>query len=109
MTAYQGVNGDTKRLYSCHVTKLNRRLKSDHRVFVLCDKHLYRLTTDYQLAKRGTIELEMITGLSISVGKDQAVVIHCVVSQKKYLSQKFLDNHIIIAFYYCSTYIPYFF
>lgn len=80
MTAYQEVNGDKKRLYSCHVTKLNRRLKSDQRVFVLGEKHLYRLNSDYQLAKRGTIELEMITGLSISTGKDQTIVIHCVVS-----------------------------
>ena len=80
MTAYQEANGDKKRLYSCHVTKLNRRLKSDQRIFVLCDKHLYRLTRDYQLAKKGTIELEMITGLSISTGKDQTIVVHCVVS-----------------------------
>ena len=85
MIAYQEVNGDKKRLYSCHVTKLNRRLKSDRRVFVLGEKHLYRLTTDYQLAKRGTIELEMITGLSISTGKDQTIVIHCVVSLNQYL------------------------
>ena len=81
MTAYQEVNGDKKRLYSCHVTKLNRRLKSDQWVLVLGEKHLYRLNSDYQLAKRGTIELEMITGLSISTGKDQTIVIHCVVSQ----------------------------
>ena len=92
MTAYQEVNGDNKRLYSCHVTKLNRRLKSDQRVFVLCDKNLYRLTSDYQLAKRGTIELEMITGLSVSTGKDQTIVIHCVVSQKKIFSVNFIKN-----------------
>lgn len=82
MTAYQNLYGDKKRLYSCLVTKLNRRLKSNSRVFVLCDKHLYRLTNDYKLAKTGLIELEMVTGVSISTGCDQAIVLHCVVSNK---------------------------
>ena len=80
MSVYQDVNGDTERLYSSHVTKLNRHLKANRRVLVLCDKHLYHLTSDYQLSKRSMIEVDMITGISISTGNDQAMVIHCVVS-----------------------------
>ena len=83
MTTYQVVNGDKKLLYSCHVTKLNRHLKHNHRIFVLCDKHLYRLTDDYSLAKKGIVDLEMVTGLSISTGIDQTVVLHCAVSDTK--------------------------
>ena len=56
-------------------------MKSNARIFVLCDKHIYRLTSDYQLAKKGTIELDMITGLSISSANDQTLVIHCVVRE----------------------------
>ena len=81
METYQEVNGDRKRLYSCHVTKLNRRLRSNRRIFVLCDKHFYRLNEDYSLAKKGMIELEMVTGVSISTENDQAIVLHCVVSR----------------------------
>ena len=80
MTLYQELYGDKKRLYSCHVTKLNRHLKSHSRVFVLCDKHFYRLTGDYRLAKKGRVDLEMVTGISISTGSDQTLVVHCVVS-----------------------------
>ena len=81
MTEYQDLYGDKQRLYSCYVNKLNRRMKSNARIFVLCDKHIYRLTSDYQLAKKGTIELDMITGLSISSANDQTLVIHCVVRE----------------------------
>lgn len=80
MTEYQDLNGDRLRIYSCHVTKLNRHMGGDPRVFVLCDKHIYRLTRDYHHSKKAPIELEQIVGLSVSPGNDQALVVHCVVS-----------------------------
>lgn len=80
MSAYQSLNGDMKRLFSCNVIKLNRKEKPDHRAFVLCDRHLYRLDgISFKLTKKAPIPLEDVTGLSISPGNDQALVIHCKV------------------------------
>ena len=81
MMAYQNLNKDNKRLYSAHVTKLNRSMKPDSRIYVLCDLHLYRLGPNYKMTKKAPVELGQITGMSISPGMDQAIVIHCVVSK----------------------------
>ena len=80
MRTFQDLNKDTQLLYSAHVTKLNRSLKPDPRIYVLCDLHFYRLDGNYKLKKKAPIELGQITGISISPGSDQALVIHCVVS-----------------------------
>lgn len=81
MTGYQDLNGDRQRLYSCHVIKLNRHMRPNPRVFILCDKHLYWLKSSYQFSNKAPVELGQITGLSVSPGSDQALVVHCVVSE----------------------------
>ena len=80
MTGYQDLNGDRQRLYSCHVIKLNRHMRPNPRVFVLCDKFIYWLKGNYQFSSKAPVELGQITGLSVSPGSDQALVVHCVVS-----------------------------
>lgn len=81
MSAYQSLNGDIKRLYSCYIIKLNRKEKPDPRIFALCDRHLYRLdAATFKLTKKAPIPLEDVTGFSISPGNDQALVVHCKVS-----------------------------
>ena len=79
MTEYQDLNGDRQRLYSSHVTKLNRHRSGDPRIFVVCDKYLYVLHNNYKASKKRPIDLEDVVGLSISPGNDQALVIHCKV------------------------------
>ncbi len=79
MAPYQDLNGDTKRLYSASVIKLNRKSKPDPRIYVVCDRHFYRLDGNIKISKKGPILLEEITGFSISPGNDQALVIHCLV------------------------------
>ena len=74
------INLDTTRVYSAHVIKLNRGMKGDPRIYVLCDLHFYRLDSSYTMKKKGPIELGQILRLSISPGNDQALVIHCAVS-----------------------------
>ena len=74
------INHDTARLFSGHVTKLNRAMKPDPRIYVLCDLHFYRLDSSYQMRKKAPIELGQILRLSISPGNDQALVVHCAVS-----------------------------
>ena len=86
MTGYQDLNGDRQRLYSCHVIKLNRHMRPNPRVLVLCDKHLYWLKSNYQFSNKAPVELDQITGLSLSPGSDQALVVHCVVSEYFYLA-----------------------
>ena len=80
MRVFRDINKDTEQLYSAHVMKLNRSMKPNPRIYALCDLHLYRLDQSYQLKKKAPIELGQITGISISPGNDQALVIHCVVS-----------------------------
>ena len=79
MKAYQDKNGDKKLLYSCHVIKLNRKMKPDSRICVLSECYLYRLDTSFLAKKRHFVGIGQIVGLSISPGNDQALVIHCVV------------------------------
>ena len=79
MSGYQSLNGDTKRIYSTYVTKLNRKNRPDSRIYVLCDHHLYRLDTSFKISRRAPIPLGDIKGMSISPGNDQALVIHCSV------------------------------
>lgn len=78
LTGYQTINKDNYRLYSAHVTKLSRAMKPYQRVYVLCDLHFYRLNGSYKLGKKPPVELGQITGISISPGNDQSLVIHCV-------------------------------
>ena len=83
MTAYQDLNKETKRLYSAHVTKLNRKNRPNARVLALCDHNLYRLDSNFTITKKGPIALEDVVGISISPGTDQALVIHCSVSERE--------------------------
>lgn len=80
MTAYQNLSGDTKRFYSGYVTKLNRKDRANDRIFVLCDRNMYRLGTNFVITRKGPMSLEDVVGMSISPGTDQALVVHCSVS-----------------------------
>ena len=82
MTGYQDLNGDRQRLYSCHVTKINRHRSADTRIFVLCDKYMYLLHKNYKSSKKSPIEIEKVIGLSISPGNDNALIVHCEVRKK---------------------------
>ena len=80
MAAYQDLSGDSRRALSCHVTKLNRKDRPNPRIFVLCDRNFYRLDPNYVLTKKGPVNFDEVTGMSISPGNDQSLVIHCSVS-----------------------------
>lgn len=65
-------------LFSSNVTKFNRFNKVAERVLLVTDKSLYKLdNTKYRNMKEG-IEYTQMTGISVSPGKDQLIVIHCV-------------------------------
>lgn len=96
------INMDTARLYSAQVTKLNRNMKPDSRVYVLCDLHFYRLDSSYSMKKKAPIEIGQILRLSISPGDDQAIVIHCSVSALTYEIMHFCVNYSVhIIMLYC--------
>ena len=99
MTEYQDLNGDRQRLYSGHVTKLNRHRRGDLRVVVLCDKHLYLLQTNLNSSKKRPMELEQIVGLSISPGNDHALVIHCKVKALARSTYSLVNLHVGILLF----------
>ena len=79
MKAFENLNADTNRLYSASVIKFSRSGKADKRVYALCDLHLYRLDENYTMKAKGPIELGAIKSISMGPGKDQTLVLHCVV------------------------------
>jgi hypothetical protein len=79
MAAYQNLSGDSKRFYSGHVTKLNRKNRPNARIIVLGDRNLYRLDTNFVLTRKGPVDYEEIVGMSVTPGNEQALVIHCSV------------------------------
>ena len=80
MAAYQNLSGDSKRFYSGQVIKLNRKNRPNSRVFVLGDRHLYKLDSNFVLTRKGPIDYEDVVSISLSPGSEQSVVIHCSVS-----------------------------
>ncbi|XP_062512856.1 unconventional myosin-Ig-like isoform X2 [Corticium candelabrum] len=77
VAALKSLNGDQTVIYSAHVVKLGRNMKTADRAFVLTDKHLYRLDgVTYQTGKKAPIVLKQIGSVSLLPGNDQGMIIH---------------------------------
>ncbi|CAK6434797.1 unnamed protein product [Pipistrellus nathusii] len=63
-------------LFSCHVRKVNRFNKRRDRALLLTDRHLYKLEPARQYRVMRAIPLDLVTGLSVTSGRDQLVVLH---------------------------------
>lgn len=92
----KSLNGDQTVIYSAHVVKLGRNMKTADRAFVLTDKHLYRLDgVTYQTGKKAPIVLKQIGSVSLLPGNDQGMIIHtkvrCHVHLFEYLFACMLD------------------
>uniref|UniRef100_A0A8C0X7B8 Unconventional myosin-Ig n=1 Tax=Castor canadensis TaxID=51338 RepID=A0A8C0X7B8_CASCN len=63
-------------LFSGHVRKVNRFRKSRDRALLLTDRFLYKLEPGRQYRVMRAVPLEAVTGLSVTSGLDQLVVLH---------------------------------
>ncbi|XP_062978231.1 unconventional myosin-Ig-like [Elgaria multicarinata webbii] len=63
-------------LFSCHVRKINRCNKSTDRAILITDQHLYKMDPKKQYKVMRATPLSMVTGVSVTSGKDQLVVFH---------------------------------
>ncbi|XP_029786784.1 unconventional myosin-Ig isoform X2 [Suricata suricatta] len=63
-------------LFSSHVRKVNRFNKRQDRALLLTDRHLYKLDPSRQYRVMRAVPLASVTGLSVTSGRDQLVVLH---------------------------------
>ncbi|XP_053465671.1 unconventional myosin-Ig isoform X2 [Nycticebus coucang] len=63
-------------LFSSHVRKVNRFHKRRDRALLLTDRHLYKLEPSRQYRVMRAVPLDRVTGLSVTSGQDQLVVLH---------------------------------
>lgn len=63
-------------LFSSHVRKVNRFRKRRDRALLLTDRHLYKLEPGRQYRVMRAVPLDAVTGLSVTSGRDQLVVLH---------------------------------
>ncbi|XP_006898663.1 PREDICTED: unconventional myosin-Ig [Elephantulus edwardii] len=63
-------------LFSSHVRKVNRFHKSRDRALLLTDQYLYKLEPGRQYRVMRAVPLQAVTGLSVTSGRDQLVVLH---------------------------------
>ncbi|XP_014386021.1 PREDICTED: unconventional myosin-Ig, partial [Myotis brandtii] len=63
-------------LFSSHVRKVNRFNKRRDRALLLTDRHLYKLEPGRQYRVMRAVPLDLVTGLSVTSGRDQLVVLH---------------------------------
>ncbi|XP_054427265.1 unconventional myosin-Ig [Pteronotus mesoamericanus] len=63
-------------LFSSHVRKVNRFNKRRDRALLLTDRHLYKLDPGRQYRVMRAVPLDAVTGLSVTSGRDQLVVLH---------------------------------
>ena len=80
MRTLSTMNRDQRTFYSAVVEKLNRSLKTDRRVFVVTERRSYRMDENFQMKKKRPMDIEHVTGISLSTGVDQGIVVHCPVS-----------------------------
>lgn len=67
----------SKVLFSSFVTKFNKFNKCAERVLLLTDKYIFKLDNlKFRNMKEG-VALAELTGLSVSPGQDQLIVLHC--------------------------------
>lgn len=63
-------------LFSSHVRKVNRFNQRRDRALLLTDRHLYKLEPGRQYRVMRAVPLDLVTGLSVTSGRDQLVVLH---------------------------------
>ncbi|XP_028933147.1 unconventional myosin-Ig [Ornithorhynchus anatinus] len=63
-------------LFSGHVRKVNRFNKIRDRALLLTDRHLYKLEPSKQYRVMRAVPLSSVTGVSVTSGRDQLVVLH---------------------------------
>ncbi|XP_058152650.1 unconventional myosin-Ig [Dasypus novemcinctus] len=63
-------------LFSSHVRKVNRFRKSRDRALLLTDRHVYKLEPGRQYRVMRALPLRAVTGVSVTSGRDQLVVLH---------------------------------
>ncbi|XP_047418582.1 unconventional myosin-Ig isoform X2 [Sciurus carolinensis] len=63
-------------LFSSHVRKVNRFRKFRDRALLLTDRHLYKLEPGRQYRVMRAVPLDAVTGLTVTSGRDQLVVLH---------------------------------
>ncbi|XP_045683574.1 unconventional myosin-Ig [Phyllostomus hastatus] len=63
-------------LFSSHVRKVNRFSRRRDRALLLTDRHLYKLDPSRQYRVMRAVPLDAVTGLSVTSGRDQLVVLH---------------------------------
>ncbi|XP_075413615.1 unconventional myosin-Ig isoform X2 [Tenrec ecaudatus] len=63
-------------LFSSHVRKVNRFHKCRNRALLLTDQHLYKLEPGRQYRVMRALPLREVTGVSVTSGQDQLVVLH---------------------------------
>ncbi len=80
MRTLSTLNREQRTFYSAVVEKLNRSLKTDRRIFVVTERRFYRMDENFQMKKKRPMDIEHVTGISLSAGVDQGIVIHCPVS-----------------------------
>ncbi|XP_060221632.1 unconventional myosin-Ig isoform X7 [Meriones unguiculatus] len=76
LKALQEKDGFGTVLFSSHVRKVNRFRKSRDRALLLTDRHLYKLEPGRQYRVMRAVPLDAVTGLSVTSGRDQLVVLH---------------------------------
>ncbi|XP_036896933.1 unconventional myosin-Ig isoform X2 [Sturnira hondurensis] len=69
-------DGFTAILFSSHVRKVNRFSRRRDRALLLTDRHLYKLDPNRQYRVMRAVPLDSVTGLSVTSGRDQLVVLH---------------------------------
>ncbi|XP_007956076.1 unconventional myosin-Ig [Orycteropus afer afer] len=63
-------------LFSSHVRKVNRFHKCRDRALLLTDQYLYKLEPGRQYRVMRAVPLQAVTGVSVTSGRDQLVVLH---------------------------------
>ncbi|XP_072269534.1 unconventional myosin-Ig-like [Pyxicephalus adspersus] len=63
-------------LFSCHIRKINRFNKCKDRGLLITDHHLYKLEPSKAYKVLKSLPLSTVTGLSLTSGPDQLVVLH---------------------------------
>lgn len=63
-------------LFSCLVRKINKSDKMAERAILVTDKQMYKLHSKTFKALRSPIPIQELTGLSVSPGQDQLIVLH---------------------------------
>ncbi|XP_066440730.1 unconventional myosin-Ig-like [Eleutherodactylus coqui] len=76
LQALQKKDGHSCVIFSCHIRKITCFYKCKDRGLVITDRHIYRLEPKKEYKVLKSVPLRMVTGLSVTRGPDQLVVLH---------------------------------